>query len=117
MLKTVLIVDDYKEMVDATAQWLEIRGIKVVGKAYDGLHGVELFKECNPDVTILDLMMPKYDGFYFLDSLTKTNPEAKIIILTGNRTKETDEKLKKYNPMEIFYKPSDCEKIVETITQ
>ena len=117
MVKKILIVDDDSDVVESTLEILEVYGFKAVNNAYNGLQAVEKFAQYNPDVMILDLMMPQYDGFYTLENLVKTNPETKIIILTGDQTKETAQKLKKYNLLGVFAKPADFEKLVQTINQ
>ncbi len=114
-MKTVLVVDDEKDIVEITSDLLNHKGFKVVGRAFDGLQAVEKFKQVNPDVVLLDLMMPEYDGFYTLENLKETNPEAKIIVITGDITKETSIKLKKYNLLGIFFKPIDFEKLFRSI--
>ena len=114
-MKTILVVDDEKDIVEVTSDLLNFNGFKVVGSAFDGLQAVEKFKQVNPDVVLLDLMMPKYDGFYALEILKETNPEAKIIVITGDITKETSIKLKKYNLLGIFFKPIDFENLFRSI--
>jgi len=116
-VKKILIVDDDPDVVELTSEMMEIYGFKAVNDAFDGLQAVEKFAQYNPDVIILDLMMPQYDGFYTLDNLVKTNPETKIIIITGDQTQETAQKLKKYNLLGIFKKPADFEKVVQIINQ
>jgi len=94
-MPTVLVVDDDKDIVELTSEMLEFHGFRVVGKAFDGLQAVEKFKQFNPDLIILDLMMPEFDGFYTLEILKKTNSKAKIIAITGDITKEASQKIKK----------------------
>ena len=114
-MKKILIVDDDHDVVESTTGLMEVYGFEVVNNAYNGLQAIEKIAQHNPDVIILDLMMPQYDGFYALDNLAKTNPETKIIIVTGDQTKETKEKLKKYNLLGVFTKPTDFKKIAEII--
>ena len=58
--------DDNEDIVYSMTELLEIYGIDVVGKGYNGLEAVELFEKFSPDVVLLDLMMPQYDGLYAL---------------------------------------------------
>ena len=58
----ILIVDDDPDMVTAIGAVLEARGYEVV-TAQDGEDGLAKLKDENPDLMILDLMMPKMDGF------------------------------------------------------
>jgi len=117
MMKKILIVDDDSDVVEATSEMMEFYGFQAVNDAYNGLQAIEKFAQYNPDVILLDLMMPQYDGFYTLDNILKTNPETKIIIITGDQTKETAEKLKKYNLLGVFTKPTNFKKVVQIINQ
>lgn len=65
-MTSVIVVDDNEDLVYSMSELLEIHGIEVVGKGYNGLEGVELFNRLHPDVVLLDLMMPEYDGLYAL---------------------------------------------------
>ncbi len=116
-MPTVLVVDDDKDIVELTSEMLEFHGFRVVGKAFDGLQAVEKFKQFNPDLIILDLMMPEFDGFYTLEILKKTNSKAKIIAITGDITKEASQKIKKYDLMGIYKKPLNFETLFKCIKQ
>ncbi len=58
----ILVVDDDPDILDAVAMILESQGYTVV-TARDGIEGLATLKAENPDLMILDLMMPKMDGF------------------------------------------------------
>ncbi|MFH1651226.1 MAG: response regulator [Chloroflexota bacterium] len=58
----ILVVDDDPDILDAVTMILESQGYTVVA-AHDGLEGLATMKAENPDLMILDLMMPKMDGF------------------------------------------------------
>jgi len=104
-VKSVLIIDDNIDIVDSMVEGMDMFGIKVVGKAYDGLEGLEQFKKLSPDIVLLDIMMPDYDGFYLLDKIYEINSKAKIIVLSGDIKEETREKLETYQLFGSFSKP------------
>ena len=82
--KYILVVDDDPDLVETVALMLESKGCEV-GKAYDGIEGEESIKERRPDLIILDIMMPRKDG-YVLCSELKANEETRdipIILLTA----------------------------------
>ena len=58
----ILVVDDDPDILDSVAMILESQGYEVV-TARDGIEGMATLKAENPDLMILDLMMPKMDGF------------------------------------------------------
>jgi DNA-binding response OmpR family regulator len=82
--KYVLIVDDDPDLVETVSMMLEDKGYEV-GKAYDGVEGEEAIKERHPDLLVLDVMMPRKDGYQLCaelkaDSATKDIP---VILLTA----------------------------------
>ena len=102
---SMLIIDDNTDIVDSMVEGMDMFGIKVKGKAYDGLEGLEQFKKNSPDVVLLDIMMPDYDGFYLLDKIYEINPKAKVIVVSGDIKEETRVKLEKYDLFGSFSKP------------
>ena len=82
-MTSVIVVDDNKDIVSSLSELLEIYGINVVGKGYNGLEGVELYNKIHPDAVLLDLMMPEYDGLYALKEIRKIDPKSTILIVTG----------------------------------
>jgi len=80
----ILVVDDDPDLVETIAMMLESNGFEV-GKAYDGIEGEESIKKRRPDLIILDVMMPRKDGYKLCAEL-KSNPETEdipIILLTA----------------------------------
>lgn len=80
----ILIIDDDPDFVAATEVVLESKDYQVLA-AYDGKEGLEKVREENPDLVILDIIMPQEDGFKVCEEI-KADPElAKIpvIILTS----------------------------------
>lgn len=82
--KYVLIVDDDPDMVETVSMMLESKGYEV-GKAYDGVEGEDSVKLRRPDVLVLDVMMPRKNG-YTLCAELKQAPDTRdipIILLTA----------------------------------
>ncbi len=79
----VIVVDDDPDMVDITVEYLEQSDIKVVGTGFDGNDAVTLYRKLRPDLVILDMKMPKYDGRYAIKKIISEYPQAKIIVATG----------------------------------
>ena len=108
----VVVVDDDENTVEVFSEYLELSGQKVIGKAFDGKQAVELFKHTKPDFVFLDIMMPEYDGFYFLEKIRQINNNSKIIAVTADLTKETEERLEQLHIDSIIYKPFDMDSII-----
>ena len=91
MDKTVLIVEDEQNIVDILSFNLEREGYNTL-EAYDGKTGLQLALEQNPDLVLLDLMLPGMDGFDVCREIRKAGSAVPIIMLTA-REEETDKVL------------------------
>ena len=90
MSKKILIVDDEKSIVDIVAFNLKKEGYEVVC-AYDGEEGLKLVFSENPSLVLLDIMMPKLDGFEVC-RLIREKSQVPVIMLTA-RAEEVDKVL------------------------
>lgn len=90
MENLILVVDDEKPIVDILKLNLTKNGYKVV-EAYDGEQAVEKAKSCDPDLILLDVMLPKMDGFGVCKKIRETS-STPIIMLTA-REDEVDKVL------------------------
>lgn len=82
--KRVLIVDDDPEIVDALRYALRSRGYETL-IARDGNQGLAMAEKEDPDLVILDMMMPKRSGFLVMERLRKTRLKPlRIIMITAN---------------------------------
>jgi DNA-binding response OmpR family regulator len=88
MAPKILVVDDDPDILDAVALILESQGYEVV-TARDGIEGLANLKAEQPDLMILDLMMPKMDGFAVCKELQDPRwskyKDIPILILTSVR--------------------------------
>ena len=91
MSKRVLIVEDEKNIVDILSFNLVREGYETL-EAFDGQTGLQLALEQNPDLILLDLMLPKMNGFDVCKAIRAQNRSAPIIMLTA-REEETDKVL------------------------
>ncbi|MCW5882491.1 MAG: response regulator, partial [Anaerolineae bacterium] len=83
----VLIVDDDQRLVDALAVYLERQGY-TIAKAHDGVQGLETFDKFQPDLALLDVMMPRLNGWEMCKQLRERST-VPIIMLTA-RGQEND---------------------------
>ncbi len=77
----ILIADDDKNIVELLRLYIEKEGFSTI-IAYDGKQAVEAFKSENPDLVVLDVMMPEIDGWQVCKEIRKTS-ETPIIMLTA----------------------------------
>ena len=88
MQARILIIEDERNMVTGLQFNLEARGYKV-SAAYDGEDGHRKALELHPDLIILDLMLPKCDGYEVCRRLKKEVPDIPIVMLTA-RSQESE---------------------------
>jgi NarL family two-component system response regulator LiaR len=80
----ILIVDDHVLVRKGLVALLDVKpGVEVIGEASDGDEAVQLARELNPDVILLDLVMPNKDGITALKEIRQENKDAKVLILTS----------------------------------
>ncbi len=111
----VIVVDDDVDTVEVFCEYLEIKDITVLGRGYSGKTAVELYERFMPDIALLDVMMPEYDGFYGLENIKKINPNAKVIMVTADLTYDTEKQLKALNASAVIYKPYEIDSVIDTI--
>ena len=80
----ILVVDDDPDLVESIAMKLESNNFRVT-KAYDGVEAWERIKEDRPELIILDVMMPRKDGYAVCDEIKKDNQykDITVVLLTA----------------------------------
>ena len=112
---SVIIIDDDEDILGLLTEYLLLEDFDVVGRGTDGLQAVNLYAEYTPDFVIMDIAMPTYDGIYGLENIRKLNPNATVIILTGNSDKVINQKIIQLSPTRILEKPYPVEKLVSVL--
>ncbi len=82
MKEKILVVEDDRDIQEIVSEILKAEGYEVV-TADNGLEGYQLFKERDPDLIILDVMMPKMDGYQMAKLVRQKNEAVPIIMLTA----------------------------------
>jgi len=112
----VLLVDDEEEFVSALSERLALRGIEV-DAALDGEEALAMLRDNEPDVVILDVMMPGLSGLEVLKQIKVTHPQSQVILLTGHgSTKEGIEGMR-LGAFDYLIKPVDIEEMLEKMSQ
>ncbi|NDV27788.1 HD domain-containing phosphohydrolase [Desulfovibrio sp. JC010] len=79
---TILVIDDEDFVRETISDYLSDSGFNTID-ACDGEKGIEVFKRENPDAVLVDLNMPKVDGFGVLEHVTGESPDTPIIVVSG----------------------------------
>jgi DNA-binding response OmpR family regulator len=113
--KRILLVDDDAEIIESLRLALEAQNYQVI-IARDGNQGLALIERENPDLIILDMMMPKRSGFLVLERLKRLGEKKhRIIMITaneGNRHKAYAEML---GVDDYIRKPFPMDRLVQSV--
>lgn len=79
----ILTVDDHPLLREGIAAVIEGQpDMQLVGEAASGLEALQVFRDCRPDVTLMDLQMPGMGGVEAIGALHREFPQAKVVVLT-----------------------------------
>ncbi len=119
----ILVVDDDPDLVESVSMKLESKNFRVI-KAYDGVEAWDKIKEDRPDLIILDVMMPRKNGYELCDEI-KNDPQYKdiiVILLTAvgdavTSTSYTHMDGKTNLADDFIPKPIDLNKLMEIVEE
>ena len=119
--KLILVVDDDPDLVEAISMKLESKDYRVE-KAYDGIEAWDKIQEERPDLIILDVMMPRKNGYELCDEL-KANPQYQdiaIVLLTAVGSAVTSTRYTHRDGMstladDYIAKPIDLDKLMAMV--
>jgi CheY-like chemotaxis protein/cytidylate kinase len=114
MPSKILLVDDEREFVQTLSERLLMRDLGSA-VAYDGESALEVVREDEPDVMILDLKMPGIDGIEVLRRVKESQPEIEVIILTGHGSEADRNTCMGLGAFAYLQKPVDVEELSDTI--
>lgn len=116
----VLIVDDNREFVGLLREYLEKQDdIEVVGVAYNGVEALEAISLTEPDVVVLDIIMPYLDGIGVLEGLDKQDQvkRPKIVMLTAFGQESITHRVLELGADYYILKPFDLSILTERLRQ
>lgn len=113
--KRVLLVDDDAEIIESLRLALESNGYQVL-VARDGNQGLALTERENPDLVILDMMMPKRSGFLVLEKLRRTreNP-PRVIMITANEGSRHKAYAEMLGVDDYLRKPFPMDRLIDSV--
>jgi len=104
----IMLVDDEKEFVRTLSERLRTRDLES-SIAYDGEQALEMIESEEPDVIVLDLMMPGIDGIETLRRVKNSHPNVEVIILTGHGSYEEKRQAEQLGAYAYLRKPVDID--------
>ncbi len=114
--RLVLVVDDEADLLEIVTDRLERAGYRVV-TARDGLEALVRVRAARPGCIILDLKMPRLDGFEALADLRREAPEARVIVLTGSPNRPLAEACRARGADDFLLKPFDPGELLRLTAQ
>jgi DNA-binding NarL/FixJ family response regulator len=114
----VLIVDDHRLFAQALEAILATDArIEVVGHAENGAEAVELMASLEPDVTLMDIVMPKMDGFEATRRIRAERPGACILMLTGSNSRTDVDRARKAGAAGYVTKDRIAAELIDAIVE
>jgi len=107
----ILLAEDDPDLGNILAQYLEMQGF-IVSLARDGEEAWENFQKVIPTICILDVMMPKMDGFELAEKISKYSPDLPFIFLTAKGLKEDRIRGLKIGADDYITKPFEVDELV-----
>ncbi len=115
--KKILVVDDDFEIIESVRYAMEGEGHEVV-IARDGNQGLALFERENPDLVILDMMMPKRSGFLVLEKLRRVRDEpVPVIMITGNEGSRHKAYAELLGVSDYIRKPFAMDRLIDAVSK
>lgn len=112
----VLIVDDHPVVRDGLKLMLSVSaGLTYIGQAEDGEEAIKLCAELNPDVILMDLMMPGMGGVSAIKVIRKMHPDTQVVALTTFDDKELVQEALRAGAISYMLKNAPMEAITDTI--
>jgi len=109
----ILLAEDDQDFGNILKQYLEISGY-TISWAKNGEEALDLFKSSTApfSICVLDVMMPKMDGFTLAEKIIKSNPEIPFVFLTARKMKEDKLKGLKLGADDYIVKPFEADELV-----
>jgi len=115
---SVLIVDDNRELVQMMKDYFEqVPDIEIIGVAFDGNDCLNKLESLEPDVIILDIIMPHMDGLTVLSHINEKGITAEVIMLTAFGQEEITRKAVQMGASYFMLKPFDMDILANEIRQ
>jgi len=116
--KRIMVLNDNKEFVMILKNYINIqKDMKIVAYAYDGINAINLIKETNPDVLLLDIIMPEKNGLMVLEEMSKVIDYKMplVFIISSISHDKIIQNAISLGAMYYFIKPFNMKKFIERV--
>ena len=113
--RRILLVDDDGEIIESMRLALQAKGYEIL-VARDGNQGLSMAEREDPDLVILDMMMPKRSGFLVLEKLRRTRPvPIRVIMITANEGSRHKAYAEMLGVDDYIRKPFAMDRLMESV--
>ena len=120
-MKKVLVIDDNPTIVELIKYAVNLQGSYHVVVAYDGVQGLERVYAERPDCVIIDVKMPRMDGYALVEQALTHNSELKVLMMTGYPGDRLPATILKAREIRTLAKPFDmdrmCDRVVDMLAR
>ncbi|MCV6606875.1 MAG: response regulator [Campylobacterales bacterium] len=116
MLKVLVVDDSLVLRKNITKMFTELSH-EIIGEAKNGIEGVAMFQDLNPDLVTMDITMPDMDGIEAVTKIMEIDPDAKVIMATSHGQEEMVIKAVQAGASGYILKPITREKLEETLSK
>ena len=115
MPKRVIIADDAPIIRLMIKDILEYNGYEVIAECENGQEAIDKFKELNPDLLTMDIIMPEKDGITALEEILTIDQNAKIIMVTAVDQRDSLMKAIRAGATDYIVKPFETDRVLSAI--
>jgi len=110
-MDSCIVIDDDKNIQELLSEILELQGFSVKGAGSNGQEAVNLFEEKVPDIVFMDVRMPKMNGIDALKKIRQMDPNAKVVMITADSSRNLEKTLLDAGAKVVIFKPFTIEPI------
>lgn len=110
-MKQILLAEDDLDFGSILQQYLQLHSFQVTW-AKNGVEAFEIFQKNNFEICVLDVMMPKLDGFSLAEKIIALQPETPFVFLTARNQKEDKIKGLKLGADDYIVKPFEADELI-----
>jgi len=115
--KKVLVVDDAAFMRMLLKDMITKAGYEIVGEAANGKEAIEKYKELNPDIVAMDMIMPEMNGIEATKEIMRLDPNAKIIVCSAMGQQMMVIEAMQAGAKDFIVKPFRQDKVIEVLSK
>jgi two-component system chemotaxis response regulator CheY len=115
MSATVMIIDDAVFMRNILRAMMKDKGYSIIAEAASGIEAMRILHDQDPDIIILDIILPDINGLDLLKSILKVRPQAKVVVCSSISQEPIIKKAMDSGAKAFIQKPFTPEKVIDAL--